>query len=98
MQKIGKNEMKINCNNSPCKVVHSYMTKENVKIEPVHISQISAGDTIVHDDKLTTVSGNNIKRDSFMGITLFGDSYRSGTKPVNKVVALIGKNGLIQIK
>jgi len=64
-----------------------------VKIEPVHISQISSGDTIEHYGKLTTVSGNNIKRDAFMGITLFGDSYNLGTKAVNKVVALISERG-----
>ena len=65
------------------------------KIELVHISQISAGDTIEHYGKLATVSGNNIKKDSFMGITLFGDSYNLGVKPVNKVVAWIGENGNI---
>lgn len=71
----------------------------NVKIEPVHISQISKGDTIEHEGKLTTVCTNNIKRDSFMGITLFGDNYRSGTKPVQKVVAWIGKDGtLVPVK
>ncbi len=64
------------------------------KIEPVHISQISVGDTIERDGVLKTISGNNLKRDSFMGVTLFGDSYRSGSRPVNKVVAWIGKNGL----
>jgi hypothetical protein len=74
------------------------MKKENVKIEPVHISQISAGDTIEHDGVLTTVCANNIKRDSFMGITLFGDSYKSGHKSVNKVVALISKTGLIPLR
>lgn len=68
---------------------------QNAKINPVHISQISAGDTIEHYGKLTTVSGNNIKRDNFLGTTLFGDSYNLGTKPVNKVVAWIGENGNI---
>lgn len=67
----------------------------NAKIEPVHISQISAGDTIEHYGKLTTVSENNIKRDSFLGITLFGDSYNLGTKPVNKVMAWISGAGLL---
>lgn len=66
---------------------------ENVKINPAHISTIAAGDTIEHEGKLTTVCASNIKRDSFMGTTLFGDSYRSGTKYVNKVVGWIGKNG-----
>ena len=59
---------------------------DNVSIKPVHISQISVGDTIEHDGELKTVSGNNIKRNSFMGITLFGDSYNLGTKTVNKVI------------
>ena len=58
----------------------------NVKIKPVHISQILVGDTIEHDGEIKTVSGNNIKRNSFMGITLFGDSYNLGTKTVNKVI------------
>jgi hypothetical protein len=65
----------------------------NVKINSVHISQISAGDTIEHNGKLTTVSGNNIKSNMFYGITLFGDSYNLGCKPVKKVVAWISKNG-----
>jgi hypothetical protein len=67
----------------------------NAKIIPVHISQISAGDTIEHNGKLTTISANNIKRDSFMGTSLFGDSYHLGHKPVSKVVGWIGANGNI---
>ena len=71
----------------------------NVKTKSVHISQISVGDTIEHCGKLTTVSRSNIKRDLFMGITLFGDSYNLGTKAVNKVIAWIGKDGkLIPIR
>lgn len=65
----------------------------NAKLIPVHISQISAGDTIEHNGKLTTVSANNIKRDAFMGTSLFGDTYKLGYKPVQKVVAWIGENG-----
>lgn len=57
----------------------------NAKLNSVHISQISVGDTIEHEGELKTVSGNNIKK-SFMGITIFGDSYNLGTKPVKKVV------------
>jgi hypothetical protein len=68
---------------------------ENVKINPVHISQISVGDTVEHCGHLRTVNANHIKRDSFMGITLFGDSYNLGTKTVNKVVDWIGKAGQI---
>jgi hypothetical protein len=68
---------------------------QNAKLNPVHISQIAAGDTIEHEGALRTVSGNNIKKDSFMGTTLFGDSYRLGTKPVNKVVGWISQTGAI---
>lgn len=60
---------------------------EKANLEAVHISQISAGDTIEHNGQLRTVSGTNIKKDSFMGTTLFGDSYNLGTKKVNKVVS-----------
>lgn len=65
----------------------------NAKTQSVHISTISAGDTIIHEGKLTTVCSNNIKRGGFCGDTLFGDSYRSGSTPVQKVVAWIGKDG-----
>ena len=53
--------------------------------EKIHISMITAGDTILHNDVITTVSGNNIKRCSFMGITLFGDSYSLGYKLVTRI-------------
>ena len=33
-----------------------------------------------------TVSNSHIKRDTFLGITLRGDSYNGGRKPVLKVV------------
>lgn len=74
------------------------MNIDNVKTEPVHISTISAGDTICHNGKISTVSGNNIKRDSFMGTTLFGDSYRSGHRPVEKVVAWKTEIGFVPIR
>lgn len=61
----------------------------NVKIEQVHISQISIGDTIKHDGHIRTVSANNIKRNTFCGTTLFGDSYNLGTKAVNKVIKFL---------
>lgn len=51
----------------------------------VHISSITGGDTIIHNQEMKTVSNNNIKRDSFMGKTLFGDSYSFGNKLVEKV-------------
>lgn len=74
------------------------MTIENVKIEPIHISNISAGDTVYHNGEIVTVSGNNIKRDYSIGTTLFGDSYRSGHRPVEKVVAWKTEIGFVPIR
>ena len=51
---------------------------------PTHIDNIRAGDIILHDNKEQTVCHKHIKRNSFMGITIFGDSYHLGTKPVMK--------------
>lgn len=50
------------------------------KIEK-HISEVKIGDTVMHNGSLKTVSQGNLKR-GFMGITLWGDSYRLGTVPV----------------
>ena len=52
-----------------------------------HISLIRQGDTVLHDGKVKTVSGTDRKR-GFMGVTIFGDSYRMGTIPVKLVVDL----------
>ncbi len=53
--------------------------------ELIHISTVSIGDTVIHNNELATVNKENIKRSDFMGVTLFGDSYRLGTKKVIKV-------------
>jgi hypothetical protein len=58
---------------------------DNRLITEVHISNVKVGDTVIHNDVEMTVCRNNIKRDEFMGTTLFGDSYRLGTIPVKKV-------------
>lgn len=53
----------------------------------VHISEIRPGDTILHiDGKIRTVCRNNIRKDNFMGVSLFGDTYRLGTIPVKKLL------------
>ena len=59
--------------------------QNNIEITEVHISTIKGGDTIKHDGQLRTVNEEFIKRDSFMGTSIFGDSYRSGTIKVKKV-------------
>ena len=51
----------------------------------IHISQIRVGDTILHNGEIKTVSGSNIKKCSFMGISLFGDSYNLGYKLVTRI-------------
>lgn len=52
----------------------------------VHISTIRPGDTILHTDgQIRTVCSKNITYSSFMGISLFGNTYRLGTVPVKKL-------------
>lgn len=57
------------------------------RVERVHISQVKPGDTILHTDGLVlTVCRNNIHRDPFCGLSLFGDPYLLGTKPVTRFI------------
>ncbi|MNG66056.1 hypothetical protein D3C71_344020 [compost metagenome] len=57
------------------------------KIVEVHISTISIGDSIICNDGLErTIGKGNIKRDSFLGISILGDTYRFGRLPVKKVI------------
>jgi hypothetical protein len=55
-------------------------------MEDVHISQINIGDAILHDGKIRTVCNRTMIESSFMGRTLFGDSYRLGNKPVKRIL------------
>lgn len=57
----------------------------NYTIENVDISLVKHGDTVMHDGELRTVDKNSIRKCSFMGLTLFGDCYRLGTKQVQRV-------------
>ncbi len=50
----------------------------------VHINTICRGDTVEHEGRVVTVGSEDIKPNTFMGTTLFGDSYALGTKPVKK--------------
>lgn len=56
----------------------------NIEIHEIHISGLKSGDTILHNDRLMTVSDQDI-RHGFCGTTVFGDSYKLGTVPVKKV-------------
>lgn len=57
-----------------------------MQAELVHISQINVGDVIEHNGEAKTVSGNNLKRSEFMGITIFGDSYKLGSQKVKRLM------------
>lgn len=60
---------------------------KSYQVEKVHISQIKPGDTILHTDGLVrTVCRNNIHRDPFCGLSLFGDTYLLGIKPVIRFI------------
>jgi hypothetical protein len=62
------------------------MDLSNYKIENVHISRIKCGDTILHvDGCIRTVCKRNIRKNTFMGISLFGDSYKLGTQKVKRI-------------
>ncbi len=53
---------------------------------PTHISLIRPGDVVEVDGTQRTVCPANLKRGGFMGTTLWGDSYRCGTVPVQRAV------------
>ena len=64
----------------------TFNSKIGKQVFNVHISTITAGDIILClDGRERTVNKEFIKK-GFMGVTLFGDSYRLGTLPVQKVV------------
>jgi len=51
-----------------------------------HISDLRIGDTVLHAGRVVTVGRENLKRDQFMGVTLYGDSYRLGRLPAIRLV------------
>ena len=51
---------------------------------PTHIDLIRPGDRVEVCGQLKTVSPGDIRK-GFMGTTLWGDSYRLGTVPVQRV-------------
>jgi len=57
----------------------NYITKDT------HIDYITSGSTILHNGELKTVTQNDIHFSSFMGTSLFGDSYHCGHKKVKQV-------------
>lgn len=59
-----------------------------------HINSVVSGDTIIFtDNKLTTVSKNNIKHD-ILGTTLFGYNYKGGKELVKVVTFCLNPNNI----
>ena len=54
-------------------------------IKTVNTESIKSGDTILIKNIPTTITNNNIKDDSFIGITIFGKSYIEKNRTVEKV-------------
>lgn len=57
-------------------------------IENTHIKDIKVGDTVIFHGVEKTVTAKDITEDSFMGRSLFGDSYYLGYRAVLKVVKI----------
>jgi len=55
------------------------------KIKLVHIESVVPGDLIVHRGKVVTICRKDIKHSTFLGVSIFGDSYKLGHKAVSKV-------------
>jgi len=54
-------------------------------IKKVHISTIKRGDTVHHNGHKRTVGKEDIKS-TFMGYSLWGDSYKLGSVLVKKII------------
>lgn len=73
--------------------------KENAVIQEVHISQISAGDTIIcRDGNVRTISKKNIGKDSLLGRTIFGDSYMGNKLMVQRIVFEVPTNNGVVLR
>lgn len=50
-----------------------------------NINEVRAGDVVWKDGREHTISAKDIRRCSFMGVTVLGDSYSLGTRAVEVV-------------
>lgn len=62
-----------------------------MKTKSIHISDVRPGDTVIHGGTLRTVCASDIRRSEFMGLTLFGDCYQLGHKPVVLAIDISGR-------
>lgn len=59
-----------------------------METKEVHISTLQRGDLILHAGEVKTLTNSNLKRDAFMGASIYGDSYNAGHKPVTLITNL----------
>ena len=62
------------------------LEEKTYDIKKVHISTLQHGDTIIWENKLTTVSKHNFKKGGFLGCSLYGDCLKYGAIPVDLVL------------
>ena len=74
--------------NTPSKMNGLIKRSNNMKTKTVHIEDLRVGDTILHENKLKTLSRASFSYDEFMGRRVDGDSYRLGHKPVKLITKL----------
>lgn len=56
-----------------------------MKTKMIHKTEVKVGDTVIHNGDLKTVGIETFGKDEFMGLLLWGDSYRCGYKMVELV-------------
>ena len=61
-------------------------TIKNYIVVIVSVDTIQSGDTILIKNIPTTITNNNIKYDSFIGVTIFGNAYIEKNRTVEKVL------------
>lgn len=67
----------------------------NIKIVPTNINEIRGGDTIMLDGVLTTVGHKDIRKCSFMGTSIFGDSSK---RIIDRVLFIVPTNNGIKLR
>ncbi len=63
--------------------VRGFLSKETFDILEVNKKEIKPGDLILFENEVKTVCKNNMSYDSFMGISIFGNSYPKVKKVIN---------------
>lgn len=66
------------------KAIEQALKAEKLKAEVkhIHISEVVPGMTIFHNGEIKTLCRCNIRRGGFFGVSIWGDSYDGGYKPV----------------